>query len=337
MRNVGVVLAHDDPSVAEAIAHTLEAEPELFLAGTSSEALARADVVVAGGDALERFRAQRSDRPLVALADGDPIRAARAALAVGAREIIRWPDERLRLAPAIRSAAHAGHSDGTRGTAGRSIAVVGARGGVGTSTLVAGLAAVCGESALVLDLDPSGAAQANFCKRDPERTLGDLAPLGDEVGPEALSSVLVEHAGGARALLASTSDLDPDPKHARALVRAARATAGLSFLDCGRGAGAGQRAAAAEADVRAILVTLDVPALRGARALIEQIDGAAEIVIRRARGASLRPRDVPRALGVERVMTWPDDRRVARAVDLGRVRRDRSLRRLASALMKDLR
>jgi pilus assembly protein CpaE len=241
------------------------------------------------------------------------------------------------LAPAIHSAIAAGRAGATGEATGVVVAVLGARGGVGTSTFAALLGAVWRERALVVDLDPGGAAQANFCKKEASRTLGDLAPLGGDVGPETLGSALVEQSSAARALLAAPGDPEPDPKHARALLRAARRIATSSIVDCGRGTGAGQRAAANDADVRALVLTLDVPAVRGARTLLEQVEGPVHVIVRRTSGAALRPRDASRALGVERLLPWPNDKRVARAVDLGRLRADRRARRLASALTKGLR
>jgi len=134
--SLGVVVAHDDRAVIEQIAGVLEAIPDLFVAATSIDRARAGNVVVAGGEVL--FTARHLPHPLVAVAFDDPVRTARAALAAGARELIRWPDESDRLAAAVRRAASNGHAPPGEGVV---VAVAGARGGLGTSTTVAALAA----------------------------------------------------------------------------------------------------------------------------------------------------------------------------------------------------
>src|SRR5438128_1404680 len=151
--SLGVVVAHDDRFVIEQIAGVLEAVPGLFVAATSLDSARAGHVVVAGGEAL--VTARHVEQPLVALASDDPVRAARAALAAGARELIRWPEESDRLPAAILRAAavdRAPRGDGVM------IAVAGARGGVGTSSIAAMLGASLTDC-LVIDLDTVSAGQ----------------------------------------------------------------------------------------------------------------------------------------------------------------------------------
>jgi Flp pilus assembly CpaE family ATPase len=335
IEHIGVVLAHDDTRVREEIAKTLETVPDLFVAGTSPDAVAFADVVVAGGASLDALRAEPPPRPVVVLADGDAIRAARAALAAGASEILRWPDERDRLAFAIRAAAHTARPEPARRAAGRVVAVMGARGGVGTSTLAAALASAFvarKRDAIVLDLDPVGAGQGTFHAGEPERVLGDLGTALDDLTPDALRQALAPHASGALCAYGRPFGPAPGPAAARGLVRAARAAAAITVADLGRAASDADLVVAAEAGARLVLVTADVAAVRGARALLDRLGVAADVVLRRTRGATVMARDVAVALDAHPVATIDEDRRVARASALGRVVVPRSVRRLARAL-----
>lgn len=333
--HVGVVLAHDDVRVLEALVQAVEEAPGLFVAGTSPQAAAFADVLVAGGEALERLRDERPARPVVALADGDAIRAARAALAAGAREILRWPEEREWLVPAIGRAARSVRPETPR-PAGRLVAVLGASGGVGTTTLAAELASTLARTrdVLVLDLDAAGAGQANFQAGQPGRTMTDLAPVLDDPTPDALASALEPHASGARALFADPFGPAPSPAQARALGRAARALAAVTVADLGRGADPGALALAADADARVVVAATDVGSVRGARALLERLGAPAHLCVRRRRRASLGVRDVARALGARPIAVIADDPRTARAADAGRVRAGRVVRRMAVLLLE---
>lgn len=332
--HIGVVLAHDDVTVLEEVARTLEAAPDLFVAGTSPDAVAFADVVVAGGASLDGMRTEPSARPVVALADGDAIRAARSALAAGAREILRWPEERERLAFAIRAAARTARPEPARRAAGRVTAVIGARGGVGTSTLAAALASafVSGKrEAIVLDLDP-GAGQGTFQADEPERIVSDLGAALEDLTPDALRQALAPHASGALCGYGRPFGPQPGPAAARGLVRAARAAAAITVADLGRGATDADLLVAAEADARLVVVTPDVTAVRGARALLNRLGAAADVVLRRTRSATVMARDVAAALDGQPIAIINEDRRVARAAALGRVVVPRSVRRLARIL-----
>ncbi|HVL32218.1 MAG TPA: hypothetical protein VM600_01395, partial [Actinomycetota bacterium] len=131
--SIGVVVVHDDIDIVRGIGEWVESVPDLFVAGTSVSVARAGTVVVAGGDALPGLRVP--DIPLVALASADVLQAARAALAAGAHEIVRWPDERERLTGAIRRAAAMSHDDLRAG--GKVVCVASARGGSGASTLAA--------------------------------------------------------------------------------------------------------------------------------------------------------------------------------------------------------
>lgn len=319
--SIGVVVAHDDRAVVEAVAEALESEPGLFVVATSPGAGA-GQVLVAGGQALAALRA--TARPLVALAGDDAIRAARAALAAGARDIVRWPEEAARLPSAIREAAATPAS----AASGRVVAVAGARGGAGTTLVAAALASALGD-ALVLDLDVFGAGQRGLAPEEPIRTIEDLRPSLADCARDALEAAVAPHAGGSRALHAVPGSAPLAPPAVHGLLRAARGLARWVIVDHGRAADPGALAGLAAADERVVVLANDVASIRGARALADRT-GPCRFAVRRARRAGVPFRDIAAAVGSQ-PFAVPEDRALARAADLGALpsRHTRALRAVA--------
>jgi hypothetical protein len=319
MDSIGVVVLHQDATVTRAVGEAIDAAPDLFVAGITPGSTGA--VLVAGGPALRGL--DEPGAPLIALADGDALTAARAALSLGARDLLRWPEEAERLADAIRAAARPVTADAPpRAT----VALAGARGGVGTSTTAALLASLPGD-ALVLDLS-AGAGQRAFAAEEPVRTVADI---GQPV-PGAVEAALVPHAGGSRAVHATAGAL-PDGPAVLALVRAARRL-GPVFIDAGGGLVPGQRAALEAATARVLVAGNDIASIRGGRALLERVPGTWTLVVRRVRRAGVPVADVAAALGLVAVAILRSNASLARAVDLGRLprRRSRAIVALASSL-----
>jgi Flp pilus assembly CpaE family ATPase len=315
---IGVAVAHDDASIVRAVGEVLEAAPDLFVAGTSPEA---GMVVVAGGDALASM--VRSERPVVALAENGSIGTARAAVTIGARDLIRWPDEAELLPGAIRRAfAPASRAE----HAAPVIAVVGARGGVGTSA-IASLLAIRIAGAVLVDLDPAGGGARAYCRDDDPPTWERLAGL-DDVREDVLDAVLVPH-GASRALHAPR--LAPPPRAAHAMVRAARALGSGVILDCGRGADPVQAEVIAGAEARLLVAADDLASVRGALALKARVGERWLLVVVRGRRMGVPVRDLAAAVGCRPVAMLRWDAALARALDLGRVppRASRPMRQVA--------
>jgi len=330
VETIGVVVVHDDPSIARAVAEAVEAAPGLFVAGTSLGNGSIGGVAVVGGSAL--FSLEPGPVPVVALADGEPIRAARAALAAGARDIVRWPDERDRVPGALRRAASS--REAAPGS-GKVVAIAGARGGIGTTTLAVALCARIAD-AVLLDLDRVEAAVGAFARDEPVRTLDGLGGALSDLDAEALVSALVPVAGGGRALAASPGP-EPSRDAVDGLLRAAREATRVTIVDAGRAAGEGARAALASADVRVLVVGNDVASVRGARPILDRVPARWSLVVRRTRRTGVALRDLSAALGVPPTVVIPSDASLSRAADLGRlpVRPTKAMRaagRLARAI-----
>lgn len=307
MSGVPVVVLHDDPSVLRALVGSVEASADLYVAGT--EITATAGVLVAGGRALERLRAPLAV-PLVALAeDGDEIRAARAALAIGAREIVRWPHEAFRLPGALQLVA--AQRDASAGSL--VLAVVGARGGVGTSSAV--LAFAIESSGIAIDLGGGGLAIVATDQVS-------LAPI-TVVAADVIEGALQPLIGGARVL----SHLRV-PADRVGIVAAARGLAATVLVDAGR-----EAALTAGADRMVIACADDVASVRGVRRLVEAGVRPDLLLLRRERRDGVAARDLAAVAGSVPCMTIPRDRALGRALDLGRwpARPTRGVRAFGSA------
>jgi Flp pilus assembly CpaE family ATPase len=334
--NIGVVVAHDDARTIELVAESIESAPDLYVAATSTDAVAHAGyVVVAGGESLVTLRA--CGAPLVALATD--IRTARAALRARARDLIYWPDDEDRLHGAIRRAA----AERERASSsGRVVAVVGARGGVGTS-VVADLLAVALGDAILLDLDAPARGRRAFAPDEaPARTMASLRASLADLSADVLDATFARGPGAARTLYADASAGPLTPPQAHGLLRASRELGGVTVVDAARCADAGARAAAATADVRLVVVANDVASVRGARALFEFLPPPHAWLLVRARRDGVPARDIAAALGSEPRATIRRDRVLARAADLGELparptRAMRALAAVASELREELR
>jgi hypothetical protein len=301
---VAVVVLHDDPTVLREIVGAVDASEDLYVAGT--DLADPAGVIVAGGRALEDLR-DPTPAPLIALAErGAEVRAARRALAVGARDIVHWPDEALRLAGAARLAAatRAGRRAATV------TAVVGARGGVGTSVTV--LAFAIASTGIAVD-HPAG-------------SLDLLAENEDAVhpgAPVALDRALVALPQGARLLPADRLPGDRD-----AAITAVRTLASDVIVDAGRGG-----LAVSSVDRWVIAAANDLASVRGIRSLIASGVRPDALLVRRERRDGVALRDLAAIAGEIPCVAIPMDARLGRCLDLGRwpTRPTRALRALADA------
>ena len=335
MRSIGVAIAHPDPRVVDELVHAVEAARDLYLALDP----AKAAVFVAGAEALRSLGAERAAGVAVVglAADGDVASVARAALACGAQGLVCWPADRDGFRPTVREAASRAQLR-AGGVEGRLIAVAGGRGGVGTTTAAALLARGIADAVLV-DLDPVGGGQANFLAPDTEPTFREVLGAIDDLDAAAFASAFVAHAAG-RALCTAPRGPSPSADQATRLVELLRATAPLSVCDVGRGGDPPARAILGAADVVVCVCGPDVPSLRGARALSEELGRPLRAVLNGATRFRLGPRDVARVLGARPDVVVPADPGVRRAGEAGKLPARgparRSLEKFGRSLMKEL-
>lgn len=335
MRSLGIAVAHDDPRIVDEVVHALEATTDLYLALDP----ARASVLLAGPGALARVG---GDPPpgvaLVALsADGDVAGAARGALACRAHGLVCWPEDRPALASIAREAASRARLR-TGGSDGAVLGIVGARGGVGATTVAALLARALPEG-VVVDLDAAGAGQVNFAPPDAEAGLPEVMAAIEDLDLETFGGAFVPHAAG-RALFAPPRSPAPDRNGVHRLIDLVRASFPFAVLDVGRGSEDAGRAVVERADALVCVCGPDVASVRGARALAAEVDRAIGFVLNGARRWRLGARDLERVLGAPPVAVIPQDPRVRRAGEAGRLPAGgparRAAGRLADRLAKEL-
>jgi pilus assembly protein CpaE len=135
---------------------------------------------------------------LVVVAEEMTVPILKAAIDAGARGVFSWPEERAELAEEI---AHlVARSSEVNETRARVIAVYGVRGGSGATFVATHLAASFadrGRRCVLVDLDSAFADVTIALGIDPHsRTIADLVPVLDELGPDHLQDAVQSHPRG---------------------------------------------------------------------------------------------------------------------------------------------
>jgi pilus assembly protein CpaE len=299
-----LLLAVADDAVAQQLTAVARASAELVIAGRviNPDQLARAvtgpgidvvliDATFGPGSVLDLARALTAAAPDIGLVLATSSRRASlidAAMAAGFRGAVGVPAGREELRAAVVAAGEwaqalrAGPVDGpdggpptapvSRRRRGEMVALAAGKGGAGTTTLMAhlGLAAVrAGRTACVVDLDLGTGDLRGLLGLPDQRSLDDL--LGVPLSPERVDGALALHTSGLRALVLP-AELDYERAVSPQLVGAVLAHLRTSFdvvlVDIGGGRGDAARIAAGVADCLTLVVTPDVPSLRGAQRLL---------------------------------------------------------------------
>lgn len=350
-----VVLALEQPEVAEEVVHFLDRSGAARVVGTASderqllEAIRQLepDAVVAA-PSLTPSRAELNGSALLALDTTQSVASLRRAIRAGASGFFLWPAEREALGEAT---AHL-RPPATQGTMapGRVVAVCGARGGVGATFVTTHLAAALarrGHRCVLVDLDLGFAdvsAALGVPTQEPHRTIADLLPLGDEISSRHVEEIVWPHPQGFGVVLGPDEETRTDDLrgHLRAVVSAARRTSEVVVLHLPRGFGLAARTGLEVADRIVVVLGLDALSFRDARRAISRagIDDRCTFVVNRARRAEITPRDVEPVFGSAPAAVIPVDRSIPVAQDHGRLlpmrgRVGRSIDRLARRLMED--
>jgi pilus assembly protein CpaE len=243
--------------------------------------------------------------PVLLLAREPGAGVVRDAMAVGARGVLGLPPDPEQLGMTARAIAWPGRQGmSERGAGGRVIGVCGAKGGVGT-TLIA-LASAVVLRAMLIDLGPGGDLAGHLgCPGD--RSLADLARLGNGLTVDAVAAVAVSHPLGVRVLPGVSS---PDLAAllpaglAPALTRECRVAGGWTVADLGIAAGSATTAAVVCADDVLVVTTPDRLAVGAAAQLVTRLvglgvpDRAIGILVNRWSGrAEMSPKEIERATG----------------------------------------
>ncbi|HEX8099605.1 MAG TPA: hypothetical protein VF660_05315 [Actinomycetota bacterium] len=340
-RPAEVVIGVRDLALHQEVLDFLDRDPRINVAGALTEphrllALSRdltpdATVLCPTFTRELRHPAARGRLPMpLVLSEELTVPILRDAIAAGAEGVFAWPEEREELTDAIARAPAAEHLAPARG---RVIAVHGSRGGVGATFVAAQLAAVFADAELrtvVVDLE-SGFAGLTVALgvelEESPRSIRDLVPVANELSPDHLDDALYHHPRGFSALLAPPNEGLP------ADVPGGLYAASIALLACDfdvvvahvpRTYDAGRRGAVAICDELVLVVTLDPFSLHGARRALsafglEEAQDRCRIVINRNGRATIRPRDVERALGFTPASVISFDPRVRKAQERGQL------------------
>lgn len=260
------------------------------------------------------------ERPAVVLAGSADVDTYRRALAAGARGVLALPTVPSALGDALAEAASAGTTAADAAAGGRVVAVAGAKGGTGATTVALALARLAG--ALLVDLSGSRASLPALIGCRSDRSLADLAHVGDGLAA-AVETAAIPHPCGLRLL---PGPAGPEvaaalpPGFATALLRDVRTTT-RAVVDAGTAAFPASREAIASADRTLVVVTPDAFAAAAARELVTALvrsgagaDTTAVVVNRWSRRAELSLRGVARAVGAPVAAALRVDARAADAL-----------------------
>jgi pilus assembly protein CpaE len=347
-----VVLGLREQAEGEEVLHFLDRLPAVRIVGAASDRRGLEgevqrtgpDAVVASPDLLS---ANLDVTSLLAVAGRETTAGLRAAIEAGARGFFLWPEERDSLARAVERTAR--RDDAGERPPGKVISLYGPRGGAGVTFLATNLAAAYAardESTVLVDLDVDYAdvTVALGIVPNGQPTLADLVPVLDELSPEHVDRVLVDHPRGFRVLLGPNRPLSTPAGHqVAALARVVRARFDVSILHLPRSLGAATRAAISASDRVLMPVTLDVLGFRDARRALEsltdlRVDGRVRLVVNRAARTEVVPEDAERVFGRRPSAVIGTDRAVVRAQNRGELlvgRSSRTARRI-SALARSL-
>ncbi|MGY4643335.1 AAA family ATPase [Cellulomonas sp. URHB0016] len=199
------------------------------------------------------------------------------AMEAGARSVIGRGSSLAEVVSRIEAVAQwvgaaraAVSADLVGGRGGRVIAVAGAKGGVGSSTLALLLArSLTGQGTVgLVDFDLQSGDLAAYLGVHTRRSVVDLVDIAGEMSGRVLLETSYDVPGGIR-LMSAPNDGEREEemtaRAARAVVNALRFQHGVSVIDVGSHLTESTAAVIEEADIVVLVVTPDLPALRGAR------------------------------------------------------------------------
>jgi pilus assembly protein CpaE len=212
-----------------------------------------------------------------------------------------------------------GEREATSGPVGQLIVIAGSKGGVGTTTIATHLALASASNdptrrVCLVDLDVAKGDVPLYLDVEHRRSILDLAPVAHDLSPRSIADALFQHPSGLAVLLAP-----PQGELAEQLTAEQVSTilAGLRqrhdvvVVDAGAVVTEVSAAAVEGADEVYVVTTPDVPALRGARRLVEtwerlalrKEDAVRCIINRTDRRTDVQPETAAKIVGVDVVAT----------------------------------
>jgi secretion/DNA translocation related CpaE-like protein len=281
-----------------------------------------ARLVVVGADAaalLDAGRLGRRRGVYVVSADADDPGLWRSAVAVGAEQVLKLPDDESQLRDRFADAA-----DG-RGDSGLTVAVIGGCGGAGASTFAAALAATAtraGHRVLLVDADPLGGGLdlAVGSEQAEGARWPDLMHTSGRVSAPALLRALPA-CGSLSVLSSERHDVSSlDPAVLAGVIAAGQRGSDLVVVDVPRRIDASAREAMGLADATYLVVPAEVRAVAATSRVASEMSAAARqvaLVVRGPGPAGLDGPLVAETLGLPLAVEMRPDRPVVADIDLG--------------------
>jgi pilus assembly protein CpaE len=274
-------------------------------------------------------RSERLMAGLVVFGRQETATALRAALKLGARGFVRWPEERDQLKALVERGMSVTQEPAHQ-SSGTVTAVWAPKGGAGATVVAAHLAgslALLGVEPILVDLDLGSADQTSVLGAEPDtQTVGDLLRVSEELSVQTIISILWSHPLGFRAVLSPGEVGANSQADGAAVRRVVKAIAGLAshvVLDLPSGLNPVAMAGLQEADAIQMVLTPDLLALRRARDLMRSLimngleDARVEVILNQAGGPDITPEEVRAVIGVEKVVKVRADLRIYRAANRG--------------------
>jgi pilus assembly protein CpaE len=224
----------------------------------------------------------------------------------------RERDKQSRSVAAVVAAVGGAVSGTGGGEPGTVVAVFSPKGGVGRTTIAVNLAVAAaslgGKRVALMDASFQFGDVGVLLNLNPKnKSIADLAGLGEGGEPEDLDAYLINHSSGVRVLLAPASPEQAElitPAHARAVIGRLRSEHDLVVVDCPSSFNETTLAILDQADLILTLLSLEITSIKNMRLFLEVAEqlgygaGKIRLVLNRADSTlGIRVADVEHSIG----------------------------------------
>ena len=300
-----------------------------------------------------RIGEEARDSAFILVTDDLDAQSLQSAMRNGVRDVVAVHDVQVDLVSAVERARSfldsSGEERGPKGDAkGKIVAVFGPKGGTGKTTVATNLAvasAKAGVSTSILDANPTFGDCASFLRVRPERTLDDIAGLGDELDDLAIAGVMTDHGSSLKLLTASNQVLNHgtvDVTMLEKVIGALRRSSDLVIVDTGPTFDAHVATVLETADLSYLVTSLELPAVKDAKLCLSMLEQAqmhmerVRVIINRSDSKVGFPlEEVARAISCSIAAKLPSDIAVPRSINRGiTVEEEEPRSKIAKALRK---
>ncbi len=333
-----VLVACDDPILLDEVIRHLEETPHWRLvasarsAGELLHSVKQPDCVLVSAslaiELAEHPRAAHLTTEIVAFGRQETTTALRAALKLGARGFVQWPQQREQLRALVEREVVLPAPSAT--PSGDLHAVWAPKGGAGATVIAAHLAgafARLGGRTILVDLDLDHADQTCVLGAESDtKTVGDLLRVADELSVATVQSVFWSHPLGFNAVLAPGHGTHvPEASEVRRLLHTIRGMADHVIVDLASGANPVAVAAMEDASSVQVVLTPDLLSLRRARDSLKALRAAGlqtqgmNVVLNQAGASDITAKEVDAVLGIKEVTRIRADLQIYRLVNRGQL------------------